>query len=586
MSSQDLMKAVQLARAGEKDTARQILLRLVQQEPANEMAWIWLVDTMPSDAQRMATLKQCLKHLPDSENARKALAILQARQPAQAEETPQTPEVTPYQALESEARAELPGEQVESEPQGWDALRQLDNEPPSEADWQENLVRFDEQADEPAFEWHLPQPEPTPAASRTFEPPPAMEETMDPQTLTDLRSQLGKAPAAPMQTVKTVVEAVEVRRSSFNLLALFLIVVLAILLGVAGFGLFFSPISPLRLGAMQPAVPPTSEVATPTLPNVGLTQPAGTIAATQEVTETPLDQEGEAPPLPPGIYLSGSQVYSVDWSRDGNLFVVSSTGGISLYDPRSFETARFLDLADSQTICRFSPDMERLACAGADLRTWNIADWSMEIEQLPTATREQNWINRFEFLAPGLLGLVFTNDPIGVNLFSFELPGLTGERLRAPENIRQLAVAQNGGWLAAGLENGEVVVWNLDSMEVVFQQTVSDSAAAWIALSADGSRLVSASAAQVSVWSVASGERLLEIDAGAPVGALALSVDGESLATASQDGWLTFWEPITGEVLDRREVGVEIAALLFAPDGQALAAQSLDGNIFFYYGWR
>lgn len=588
MPSQDLMRAVQLARAGEKDAARRILLRLVQEDPTDEMIWIWLVDTMPSDAQRIATLKQCLKHLPGSEHARKALAILQARQPAPPDamdDRTTQPEFAP--AAKSETPPVSPSMyQDEIEPLGLDSLRQLSGMETIDRAEQNEPAPFDEPMIEPALDWRIAPPVPQPTPSQPVEESLPEPSSIDSQTLTDLRSQLGKAPAAPMETVKAAIEAVEIKRSSISPLMLILIVLLAILAGLVGFTLFFSPLSPLRAGMAVPPAAPTNQPSDAT-PLPVTTQAVGAPVATEEVTLTPPEEENDAQlPLPPGIYLGGSQVYSIDWSRDGAYFVVSSNGGISIYDPRTYNTLRFLDLAGSPIDCRFSPDVKRLVCAGADLRVWQIPDWEQQFLQTPTSVSEEGWINRFEFLDAQTLGLLLVNDPIGVNYWSFEVLGVTGERLRAPESIRRLAVAQQGGWLAAGLENGVTIVWNLNTGEAVFQQQVSRQPVDLLALSADGSQLVTVSEALIRFWDVASGEQQLEIDAGAPLSAIALSADGESLAAAGEDGGLIFWEPLEGEILDRREVGGAVVELLFAPDGQALAVLKSDGNIFFYYGWR
>jgi len=41
-STELLQKAVELARAGDKTKAREIFMRVVEMEPRNEMAWMWL----------------------------------------------------------------------------------------------------------------------------------------------------------------------------------------------------------------------------------------------------------------------------------------------------------------------------------------------------------------------------------------------------------------------------------------------------------------------------------------------------------------------------------------------------------------
>jgi Tol biopolymer transport system component len=75
-----LSEAIRLIKTGQKDQARPLLLRVLQANPRNEAAWLWLVDALPDDAQRIAALEQCLKHNPTSRAARQGIERLKARQ--------------------------------------------------------------------------------------------------------------------------------------------------------------------------------------------------------------------------------------------------------------------------------------------------------------------------------------------------------------------------------------------------------------------------------------------------------------------------------------------------------------------------
>ena len=79
MVDEQIRRAISLARSGDKPQARRLLLKIVQDDPGMETAWIWLVDTLSTDAERIAALKQCLRHIPESQKAQKALDIFQER---------------------------------------------------------------------------------------------------------------------------------------------------------------------------------------------------------------------------------------------------------------------------------------------------------------------------------------------------------------------------------------------------------------------------------------------------------------------------------------------------------------------------
>ena len=78
-SSDRLHRAIYLARTGDKPGARQMLDEVVQAEPYNTTAWFWLADTQETLAKRAGVLEACLRHNPDSQPVRNALAALRAR---------------------------------------------------------------------------------------------------------------------------------------------------------------------------------------------------------------------------------------------------------------------------------------------------------------------------------------------------------------------------------------------------------------------------------------------------------------------------------------------------------------------------
>jgi WD40 repeat protein len=73
MSSKMLYEAIALVRAGNKDDARQIIFEILRVDPKNEMAWMWLAETLSSDRDRLNVLKASLKYNPDSKIANMAI---------------------------------------------------------------------------------------------------------------------------------------------------------------------------------------------------------------------------------------------------------------------------------------------------------------------------------------------------------------------------------------------------------------------------------------------------------------------------------------------------------------------------------
>ena len=83
-----LEDAVALARQGQREAARDILLDIVRETPGDEHVWLWLARTYPERAARVEVLEACLKVNPHSHAARQALERLHAPPPARSKTFP------------------------------------------------------------------------------------------------------------------------------------------------------------------------------------------------------------------------------------------------------------------------------------------------------------------------------------------------------------------------------------------------------------------------------------------------------------------------------------------------------------------
>ena len=82
MNNPLLREAIQLARAGQRQEARDLFIELVTLDEENEVAWLWLVDLVDDPEDQIIALENALTINPDNEGAR---ARLQALQDPQAE---------------------------------------------------------------------------------------------------------------------------------------------------------------------------------------------------------------------------------------------------------------------------------------------------------------------------------------------------------------------------------------------------------------------------------------------------------------------------------------------------------------------
>jgi tetratricopeptide (TPR) repeat protein len=81
-SSEILQRAIQSARAGQKTEARDLLLQVVEVDPRNEMAWMWLAGLVDTLEDRIIACENVLTINPGNEKVRAYLTDLQRRQEA------------------------------------------------------------------------------------------------------------------------------------------------------------------------------------------------------------------------------------------------------------------------------------------------------------------------------------------------------------------------------------------------------------------------------------------------------------------------------------------------------------------------
>jgi len=89
-----LRTGIQAAQSGNKAIARRILEQVIEQDPRNELAWIWMASVAESTAERRKCLEKVLEINPQNERAKQALEKLQQVAPPPAP-TPSRPTESP-----------------------------------------------------------------------------------------------------------------------------------------------------------------------------------------------------------------------------------------------------------------------------------------------------------------------------------------------------------------------------------------------------------------------------------------------------------------------------------------------------------
>ena len=261
-------------------------------------------------------------------------------------------------------------------------------------------------------------------------------------------------------------------------------------------------------------------------------------------------------------------VGAVRFSPDGKILATADQhGAIILWDCAARSALRTLSAHQSPIYdLAISPDGKWLASASLD-HTAKL--WDLETgEELATFR--------------GHFGRVWTVDfsPDGKTLVTASMDGTVRFWRAAPKRESELFA---GDWAALGFSPARSdQLWDLTNRIRILPAHAAKVNA--LALSPDGQTLASGSDdTTVRLWDMATGKPadnpVLPGNAGA-VTALAFSTDGKTLAAGSFDGPIKLWC-----VSARQEVGSlkghlsRIQELAFSPDGRKLASSSYDGTV-------
>ncbi len=306
--------------------------------------------------------------------------------------------------------------------------------------------------------------------------------------------------------------------------------------------------------------------------------------------------------------LTGHQGAIMEMVRlpEGRLATAGVDGTVRIWDVATGESVHVIDAHRGAATCLVrSSDGDRLASGGQDgrVRVWNPVT-GVEIGAFPL---NRGWIHALAFATDGSeLAAVGGGDLIRIwDLETFEV-------IRELENtgggIDVLRYTSQGNMLVAGGRTGALVRWDLGADEDSEGSSVVQGSSALTALAfiPNSTQIVAAfsrldspiesgnvqlfETAAMPSWSIT---RAFTPDHLGPIWGLAVSDDGQRLATASADRSLQVWDLQSGSLLrrivpDRNRPDPDLtyltrseplSALATSPDGRWIALGHPDGVI-------
>ncbi|MFO1007908.1 MAG: protein kinase [Planctomycetaceae bacterium] len=292
-------------------------------------------------------------------------------------------------------------------------------------------------------------------------------------------------------------------------------------------------------------------------------------------------------PVSDGPVFAGHsrEAWTVEYSPNGRFLASGSDDGTI----KVWEAATGLELSTSlhhtQTVVqvRYSPSGSRLAslCLDGSLRVWEVDTTSGKLIGEPRKVDEHRKARSLTWSPDGRI--IATGDNDG-NVVLWDANSLEVLRRFADHQatVRQILFLDAGKTLVTVSNADSVCVRDLAEKDTVVRKWREVIDVYCVALLPDGETLaLGQKQGNISLRSRSTGQLIGSL-AGHEmgVGAMALSPDGEVLATGDEAGWLRLWRADNHQPLISIRVGEQkVNGLSFSPQGDAIAIATHDGKV-------
>ena len=273
------------------------------------------------------------------------------------------------------------------------------------------------------------------------------------------------------------------------------------------------------------------------------------------------------------LVLPGEMFNSLAFSPDGTHLAATRRGqGLSVW--RMEDRKQLLTLTGNYVNVEFNPRDSSLATAQGLLMpgssTGSIKIWADLEDKQPRTFAEVG--DRFTWSSDGS---TFFAGPVEGEIRGHESKsGKVLKRFSTPPDLLKLVCSPDNRLLAAAYHSGHVLLWQVDTAELLHDISAHPATVWSAAFSPDSRHLATASSDRtVVLWDATTGERERTLTGHAnEVWAVAFSKDGKTLVSGDKDGAIHHWKLDLDSSKDSMPPIPEIdPPLVFSPDGKIAA---------------
>ncbi len=226
----------------------------------------------------------------------------------------------------------------------------------------------------------------------------------------------------------------------------------------------------------------------------------------------------------------------------------------------------------------FSPD-DQLVLSGGSSNDPLVRFWSVKSGRQVENLRAQRSAISNMLMTPDGTTLISSGDDSGINLWDWKSGKYVANFLDHTANILSLAVTPDSQILVSGALDG-VKVWRINPNRPLFTLLGFGNPTYAVAISADGDILATGdNQGKVQFWQLKTGKLISQfVPHQEAVNGILFTPDQKMMITSSKDRTVKVWDLATGKLrYTLRGHTDQIRAIALNPDGQTLASASNDG---------